>query len=152
MRALLGLIVLGGLFLLAAGWQKGQSDAQRARREQRHGLPDPRQPRDGDWSLLVLGASSGAEPIEGYDPPAGPGSSAPPGPSGPLTPDPPPYAPDYRYEVQPGDHLGGICDRHYGTSRPALVEAVSRYNELPDPDAIGAGDSLLLPDRALLRE
>lgn len=163
MRALLGLMLLGGLFLIAAGWQRGRTRDLREQREQQHGLPSlPRTASSqlgADWSLLVLGVVSGAEPIPGSiesnpaDPtdqglnpdPLQPGSE-------PYTEPPLPFGPDYRYEVQAGDFLGKICDRHYGTSRHALVDAVARYNGLPSPDAVRAGDTLVLPDRARLVE
>jgi phage tail protein X len=166
MRALIGLLLLGGLFLIAASWQRGQTRSLREQRQQEHGLPEPHQVTRGDlgadWSLLVLGSASGAEPIPGSEPrptpfegdtgPVQPPAGGPEPPPSTRQTDPAPYAPDYRYEVQGGDFLGKICDRHYGTSRPGLVDAVARYNGLTSPDAVRTGDTLVLPDRALLEE
>ena len=155
MRALLGILLLGGLFLTVAGWQLGHSRSVRARRSDRYG-PGPLQ-RDDGWSLLVLGNASEAPPIEH---PTGRGSRGSahgrrprhPRPSDPAAPAPPAqsYAPDYRYVVQAGDVLGRICRRYYGSASPALVEALARYNGLASADAIREGDALLLPDRARL--
>ncbi len=151
MRALIGLCVLGGLFLIATTLQTGRSRAMRREREQLHGLGDPA----SDWSLLVLGSISGAEPIPEAEPaPSSEVEAEPPWtatggtPGDPSTPTR--YAPDYRYQLQGGDTLSVICKRHYGTARVALVEAVAHYNDLSSPDAVRAGSSILLPDRALL--
>lgn len=153
MRALLGLLVLGGLCLLAATWQQGHSRARARAREQRHGLVDPAE-RDPEWSLLVLGRASGAPPIPGAEPPSPRAEEEPawtaPGEEEPDGAPPSRYAPDYRYVVQRGDVLSVICQHHYGTARQPLVQAVARYNALEDVDGIRAGATLLLPDRALL--
>ncbi|HJS28730.1 MAG TPA: LysM peptidoglycan-binding domain-containing protein [Anaerolineales bacterium] len=45
------------------------------------------------------------------------------------------------YEVQAGDTLGTIADQ-FGTSVDFLVQ----LNSLPDPNALGSGDTLLVPD------
>lgn len=45
--------------------------------------------------------------------------------------------------VQPGDTLSGIAVRFYGS--PAAVERIRAANNLPDPDRILAGSTLLLP-------
>jgi len=147
--------VLAGLFLLAAIWQRSHTEALREERAQRYGVPDSAHPRESGWSTLVLGRPSGADPlppleggVAGEEPPPG---EEPPTPS----PTPPPAEAreyDYRYEVQGGDVLGRICARHYGTSKPALVEALARYNDLESPDDIRQGDILLLPERGKLEE
>lgn len=152
MRALLGILILGGLFLTAASWQKNQTKSLRAQRRAEYGLPTDASEvhANADWSVLVLGRPSGAQPL--HDPERG-GEAAPiraVPPSGDAPPDPPSVAPDATHEVRSGEYLGGICDRQYGTSKPALVKAVARYNGLTSPDAIRAGDLLLLPDRSLL--
>jgi len=145
-RALLGVLLLGGLFLLAATWQRGQTARLRAERSQRYGVPAAGGSLRDGWSTLVLGGASGAPPLARPEAP-GPAAEEPP----PEEDEPPiPYQPDYRYEVQPGDVLGTICKLHYGTARLRLVRAVARYNELPSPDAIRAGQVLLLPDPELL--
>ena len=152
MRTLLGLLILGGLFLMAATWQRNQTEDLREQRSQRYGIPeDPASQRPG-WDTLVLGRPSGAQPIpspEQLDP------------AWESWTDPDDDARDdgrtgvsqeYRYEVQSGDVLSRICVQHYGTSRASLVNAVAHYNGLSSPDAIRAGKILLLPDRGLLEE
>lgn len=156
MRALLGLLLLVGIFLIATGWQGSRTRTVRAARELQHGLTGEAR---SEWSLLVLGAGSGAEPIPGAEPPSQfqapdeplwyeTSGEAPPA----AAPSPSRYSPDYRYIVQKGDVLGRICRQHYGTARTALVKAVARYNGLETPDAVRIGDAVLLPDRALLGE
>ncbi|MDA1264671.1 MAG: LysM peptidoglycan-binding domain-containing protein [Planctomycetota bacterium] len=159
MRALLGILVLVGLCLAAAGWQGSRTRAQEALRGQQHGLGTPELPA-GPWSLLVLGEISGAEPIPGAQPlpraPDEPAWEATPSDDWPSDPGgdfaPPAFGPDYRYVVRDGDYLGGICDQHYGSAARRLVRAVARYNNLASPDDIRAGKPILLPDRTLLDE
>jgi hypothetical protein len=45
------------------------------------------------------------------------------------------------YEVQAGDTLGSIAEQ-FGTT----VELLVQFNSLPDPNALGSGDTLLVPD------
>lgn len=63
----------------------------------------------------------------------------------------PRYARDFEYVVRANDSLGVICQKHY-EERPLLklVEAVALYNNLKSPDSIRAGDTILLPDAAVL--
>lgn len=156
MRALLGILILGGLFLAAASWQRSQTNSLRAQRRAEYGLPTSSGElhANAEWSVLVLGRPSGAAPLRGPGPPRGGALAAGSEPAqedgGGGERNPREVAPDARHEVRSGEYLGGICGQHYGTSKPALVEAVARYNGLASPDAIRAGDRLLLPDRALL--
>lgn len=158
MRAILGVLILGGLFLAAASWQESQTASLRAKRRSEHGIdPDSSTVRgDGRWSTLVLGAPSGAEPLlqPGWtaDHSQGSTSSAESGAteSGPT--DEPKVTPDFSYTVRSGDILGRICREYYGSGGARLVEAVARYNGLSSPDSIRAGKPILLPDRSLLEE
>ncbi len=152
MRTLLGLLILGGLFLMAATWQRNQTEELRAQRSQRYGIPQDPAGQEPGWDTLVLGRPSGAEPIP---------SPAPLGRAWENWTDTGDdtqgderliVSQEYRYEVQSGDVLSRICARHYGTSRASLVNAVAHYNGLGSPDAIRAGKILLLPDPALLEE
>lgn len=65
----------------------------------------------------------------------------------------PRFEPDFQITVRAGDVLSKICQGHY-RKRPDelslhhVVGAVSRYNGLPSPDAIRAGDVIQLPDIA----
>ena len=156
MRALLGLLLLVGTFLVASGWHGSRTRRARDARELQHGLTSD---AGSEWSLLVLGAGSGADPIPGALPlshsqapdepvwfePSLEGAPA-------AAPPTPRYSPDYRYIVQKGDVLGRICRQHYGTAPTSLVEAIARYNGLETPDAVRIGDAILLPDRTLLGE
>ena len=158
MRAILGVLILGGLFLAAASWQESQTASLRAKRRSEHGIDhdSPTRRGDGRWSTLVLGAPSGAEPLlqpgwtadHSPDPTASAGSGATEGEplnEGEVTP-------DFSYTVRSGDILGRICRDYYGSGGASLVEAVARYNGLSSPDSIRAGKPILLPDRSLLEE
>jgi hypothetical protein len=66
MRGLLGLLILGGLCLLAANWQENLRSQALETRRLEHGIPSHEMPmvngEDG-WSTLVLGTPSGAPSI-----------------------------------------------------------------------------------------
>lgn len=155
MRLLLGLLILGGLFLVAANWQENlRSSVLKTRRLER-GIPshvDTMVNGEDGWTTLVLGAPSGAESIRPKD-------AAPPVPIIPdptpdsVIPQPPPptIQPDQERTIAPGDSLSRICEQHYGTSRPRLVQALARYNGLSSPNQIRVGATLLLPDLDLLQ-
>jgi len=153
MRALLGILILGGLFLAAASWQRRHTADLREQRRVQHGLPEDgaRARPEAGWSLLVVGRPSGAPSLlaqaSGAPEPA---EARPEGNAGGATAPAPSFAPDYLYVIREGDSLGVICQKHYGTARKSLVEAVARYNGLASPDSVRAGDTLLLPDSALL--
>lgn len=155
MRALLGLLVLAGLFLGAATWQSRMTDRLRAQRALEFGVPADAVGRGevrAGWSELVLGRPSGAPPLAkpvAAEPPPGPvpGADEVPGPGPPAKR----YAPDFEYVVRPNDVLSVICQKHYGKGRlRELVPAIAKYNDLATPDGIVAGRVLLLPDVALL--
>lgn len=159
MRALLGLLVLGGLFLSAATWQSRTTQRLREQRAHEYGVPEDaskrRESRAG-WSELVLGRPSGQPPLpplaapEGPPPAGGRASTPSAEPSGGAI-EPRKYAPDFEYVIRPNDVLGVICQKHYGKGRLAkIVPAVAAYNDLPTQDAIVAGKVLLLPDVRLL--
>jgi nucleoid-associated protein YgaU len=155
MRLLLGLLILGGLFLVAANWQENlRSSVLKTRRLER-GIPshvDTTVNGQDGWTTLVLGAPSGAKSIR-------PKNAAPPesiiqGPTPePVTPQPlpPTIQPDQERTIAPGDSLSRICEQHYGTSRPRLVQALALYNSLSSPNQIRVGATLLLPDLDLLQ-
>ena len=155
MRLLLGLLILGGLFLVAANWQENlRSSVLKTRRLER-GIPshvDTTVNGEDGWATLVLGAPSGAKSIR-------PKNAAPPesiiqGPTPePVTPQPlpPTIQPDQERRIAPDDSLSRICEQHYGTSRPRLVQALALYNSLSSPNQIRVGATLLLPDLDLLQ-
>jgi hypothetical protein len=159
MRALLGLLLLGGLFLSAATWQGRTTERLREQRALEFGVPkDTASRRAGraGWSELVLGRPSGQPPLPPLAAPDAPPQPAPnvgragqatQAPNGELRR----YAPDFEYVVRPNDVLGVICQKHYGKGRlTKIVPAVAAYNDLPTQDAIVAGKVLLLPDVKLL--
>ncbi|MEM6674952.1 MAG: hypothetical protein AAF726_19035 [Planctomycetota bacterium] len=152
MRALLGLLILGSLFVMAASWQNRTTSELRERRERRYGIPSDSVAVPEGWGRLVLGRPSGAEPIPAPEPPPAeallPAADvAPPDEGAP----PPTYAPDFEYTVQPTDVLGEICQRFYEVRPLAkVIEAVATYNDLDDANSIRAGDVLLLPDPEVL--
>jgi phage tail protein X len=151
MRAVVGLLVLGTLFLLAATWQSRTTKRLQTKREREHGVPARNADAVPDgWSTLVVGRPSGSEPFE--QPPGEASSSASSASTtvddGTLSEqlDEPPYRPDFSYTVRSGDILGRICSQHYDTARPWIVNAVAAYNGLASPDDLREGQELLLPD------
>ncbi len=155
MRGLLGLLILGGLCLLAANWQENLRSQALETRQLERGIPSQEMPlvngEDG-WSTLVLGTPSGATSIA-------PDISTPKEivpsdttipPSTPVQPPPPPPQADRKLVIAPGDTLSRICEQHYDTSRLAVVEALARYNGLGSANQIRTGAILLLPDFDLL--
>ncbi len=144
MRALLGLLILAGIFALAARWQERRSGQLRDERSFRYGIPAADESLDEGWSTLVLGRPSGADPLpaplaltarESTREYQGP----------PLE-----YGPEYRHTVLKDQFLSTICAQHYGNVKPRLIEAVAAYNDLASPDDIREGQVLLLPDVELL--
>jgi hypothetical protein len=184
MRALIGLLVLGCLFIMAASWQNRTTSDLQSRRSLRYVAPaDSADTDTAGWSRLIFGRPSGSEPLPLPEPPPALSPGAVQGqPYGtgsdpsPMTSrtngrtgqepgsDPssmkrvgiestiaPRYARDFEYVVRANDSLGIICQKHYD-ERPLhkLVEAVSLYNDLKSPNAIRSGDTILLPDAAVL--
>jgi nucleoid-associated protein YgaU len=160
MRLLLGLLILGGLFLVAANWQENlRSSVLKTRRLER-GIPshvDTTVNGEDGWATLVLGAPSGAKsiPPKNAAPPESITREPAPGAPNPesVTPQPlpPTIQPDQERRIAPGDSLSRICEQHYGTSRPRLVQALALYNSLSSPNQIRVGATLLLPDLDLLQ-
>ena len=148
MRVLLGGSILVLLFLAASMWQRSWTSAARAERSAERG--DPGAPMRGappGWSRVVIGRPSGAEPYRG---PSLPGPRPDPAGGGPTAPQPKPTAPDgqpkpSRVIVQAGQSLSAICRDHYGTARAEVIAAVSRFNQLGDPNALREGQPLDLP-------
>lgn len=187
MRALIGLLVLGCLFIMAASWQNRTTAELQSRRALRYAAPaDAADTDTAGWSRLIFGRPSGSEPLPIPEralpigsasgstwPETGPvngtgygGDSASPGqgssPEGSAAPGrlqavglestvAPRYARDFEYVVRDNDSLSVICQKHYEwRPLPKLVEAVSLYNNLKSPDSIRAGNTILLPDAAVL--
>ena len=161
MRLLLGLLVLGGLCLLAANWQENLRSAALETRRLERGIPSHAVPEvngtDG-WATLVLGTPSGAEPIAPQVSPKNPpviqipirGVAIPA--NAPTVSSPPTLQADQEHTVVKGDSLSRICEKHYGTSRSSVIKALARYNGLGSANQIQLGATLLLPDLDLLLE
>ncbi|WP_145196994.1 LysM peptidoglycan-binding domain-containing protein [Planctomycetes bacterium Poly30] len=78
MRALIGLLVLGCLFVMAASWQNRTTAELQSRRSLRYAAPaDAANADTAGWSRLILGRPSGSEPLPIPEPPPSlrPGSS-----------------------------------------------------------------------------
>lgn len=156
MRAMLGLLVLGGLFLMAATWQGRATARLREQRAREFGVPvsleDVRAGREG-WSELVLGRPSGAAPlalpIDASAPAQGAGVRE--GGGAARQGAPSSFARDFEYVVKARDVLSVVCQKHYGKGRlREIVPAVARYNDLSDANDIVEGQTILLPDVARL--
>ncbi len=142
MRAALWIALLLAAFVLAwriqdrwATERRQERDAAYARFSEADGvLPE-------GFSRVVVGRPSGADIVE---PPPGSRPTARPdaGPESSAHGEPTELA---RHVVVAGDSLSEICERHYGTSRKAVVEAVARANGLSNPGAIRVGQRLVLP-------
>ncbi len=98
----------------------------------------------------IVGEKSGAPLIEPapapIPPPVGSSGSNPQGGQGNGS-DRQPTKPHAATEhvVAPGESLSTICQAHYGTSKPDVVEAVARANKLEKAGQIRAGMKLVLP-------
>jgi hypothetical protein len=148
MRALAGLTILVTLFAMAVAWQDRWTEGLARERDHIRTTSElAANPADG-WSRLIVGRPSGAPiPVTpptflerdedlGAEPPAPP----------PEDWDEPAFAPDTEHVVAPGEVLGTICQKHYGTARMELVNLVSKYNRLEDADDIDLGQTIRLPD------
>lgn len=154
MRALIGLLVLGTLFVMAASWQSKMTERLREDRAQRYNVADDSAAGQEGWSRLILGRPSGAEPLLIPEPQGPSASFVPPQPPPQPAPEPEPtprFRRDRVHRVQPNEVLGKICQDHYEV-RPlaAVVARVATYNDLASPDDIREGQELLLPDAAVL--
>ena len=110
------------------GWATGAKLARRLEVERRQ-----QEPPAFEDSTRLLSADSGGEEHTGLILPSADEVSS-------------DLEPEFVYRIQSGDVLGEICSGHYGTARPALVQAVAEYNGLGSADDIREGDLLYLPD------
>lgn len=149
MRIILGLLLLGGLFLMAALWQGRITERLHGERRLRHGIPAAGDRRGDDWARLVLGRPSGVDPLPA---PTDLSSPAPVDEEQEFRIELPDFPPDYHYVVTSKDVLGKICQAHYDSQYPLrqLVAAVAAYNDLRSANDIRAGHVLLLPDLGIL--
>lgn len=61
-----------------------------------------------------------------------------------------PAAPQRTYVIQPGDTLGAIAQKHYGTCRGGVIDAICKANTeaVPNPNCVVAGRTIVLPELA----
>ena len=167
MRILVGLTLLFLTFGLAAWWQRRTLNDMRLQREAASGssLEEPRLP---GWGELLVGAPSGADPVERPQPTAGSEPSSAGTGEGPQAggerPDAPQagvaqparaFPPPYELRIRSGQRLWSLLERHYGHVGPGLVQAIADYNGLADADMLEVDQLLLLPSEeelALLRD
>lgn len=152
MKTLLGWLILFGLAALA-GWGTARWRAEaRVRGESVTKVSEDELP--GIPARVLIGAPSGAAPIQREDPTPGyvplvtfeeELRGADQAPSPPVTPAPA----SVQLTVRAGSTLSALCQEFYsGTDRPPLtrvVEAVARWNGLASPDDLRAGQALELP-------
>jgi len=88
-----------------------------------------------------------ANPGPGTTPPEQPGPGSGPGPIEDDTP-PPPQPPQATrtHTVQPGETLSGIAYRFFGNSHPDTRNAIAAANGIDNPDRIGIGTELIIPN------
>lgn len=120
--------------------------------------PPAARPYPSDWGRVIVGRPSGAEPVQApriERVPAPERAASTPGQPAPSVHAPPPQlasgngatppARAFELTVQAGQSLSSICQAHYHSARPALVNALARYNKLADPSRLRAGQKLRLP-------
>ncbi len=56
------------------------------------------------------------------------------------------------HTVDDGEMLSTICDKYYGTSDAATIDALGKYNQLSSDFELYPGDVLKIPDRASLKK
>ena len=148
MKTLIVLLLLATGFALAALWQSRHMGTLHAEQRRSWKVSDGElaETRSGPvpegWAVVVVGAPSGAAPVEFADPePTATPAEAPEE----QTTAPPPLG-DLELEVRAGQTLSGIAHAHYGTAPPELVQALAEYNGLENADSLRAGQTLLLPE------
>lgn len=158
MRLLLGLLLLLSLFTLALVWQRRTAQASSGAAITARDSAGLARPYASDWTRLVVGGPSGAEPIELAPTPSletkvlARGKEAPPRATTPAAPTPRDAGREFELVVRKGQTLSSICQAHYKTARPAVVEAVARYNRMADTANLREGQKLKLPPIETLLE
>lgn len=148
MRAALWIAVLIAAFVLAWMIQERWADARREERDAAYARPsEVGTDLPEGFSRVVVGEPSGAAPVTPPSPPA-PRAAPDPGRGG----SPSANGDRLRHHVVvKGESLSKICAAFYGTARKDVVEAVARANGLSNPEAVRAGQQLVLPPLQELR-
>lgn len=142
MRALLWISVLLATFVLAWMIQDRWAAERREERDAAYARPsDGGSDLPEGFTRVVVGEPSGAAPVVPPTPPVPrPGTASPRDTGGAAAND------RLRHHVvKPGDSLSKICAAFYGTARKDVVDAVARANGLSKPEALRAGQQLVLP-------
>jgi|1048.fasta_scaffold12670_2 hypothetical protein len=150
MRIVLGVLILIGLFIGASWLRHRFTTDARSASERAWGSGELKlAPIEEGWGRALVGVQSGVAPAALEEVRAAqqaPNAPTPPAPQPQRQPKPV----QATHVVQAGENLGRICAQVYGTSDKRLVEAVAKANGLTSPNAIRAGQTLVLPDRAQL--
>jgi hypothetical protein len=154
MRWFAGLLLLLLLFGAAALWQSkllaGYRDDRARDRAQLTGTGDGASGElEQGWSRLVVGAPSGARPIE--IPEIADSAAQEAGGDQPVREadwieERSRALEDFVIEVQEGQTLSQIAQAHYQRHSPEVVEALARYNGIHNSNQIRAGQRIHLPD------
>ena len=163
-RILVGLCLLFLTFGLAALWQGRTLDEMRRQRDAAtQGDEFGADARLPGWGQLVVGAPSGAEPVERpasmqerthSNAPTGPPSPTPGSedPGGVREFQPPRFPPPFELRIRSGQRLWSLLERHYDRVGPNLIADIAAYNGIPDPNVIEVGQLLHLPSLEELEE
>ncbi|MCI0586317.1 MAG: LysM peptidoglycan-binding domain-containing protein [Planctomycetes bacterium] len=141
MRKLLLFVSLALLLGAAALWQQAKFGRSILNRTAGVEVEEKVHP-DRDEILLALG---GGPPPLAREPAPTPPRAVPLGETRSPSPPRPAPSPEAEVVVRRGDTLSGIVRAHYGSARPALIEAVRVRNALTDAGRIREGAVLHLP-------
>jgi nucleoid-associated protein YgaU len=166
-KLLVGVLLLVAAFAAAAIWQRNWRAEAEARRElartsDGRSSPRPKAAAEEGWGRVIIGRPSGADPVAPSSEPLpradasasplpAPSPAAPPAGETRQSTDPAsgesPAVPagEARIVVQHGESLSSLCQTHYGTRRPEVVQALAAYNHLKDPDRVREGQVVVMP-------
>jgi len=148
LRTLVGWLLLIALCGLAGYLQSRWTDSVRAERE-RLETPTGLHEREESWGRFLIGHPSGAEPVElpeleAPQPEVQFPATEPVPTEGPALQEHAPLT-VFEYVVPEGRVLSKICEDFYDSGRSPIPERVAEYNGMRSPDALRAGQTLLLP-------
>lgn len=149
---------LAGLFVVIAGAWYAQAHFIRTSQAEHEAAADllgesatdftEEGPREPAWGHVILGLPSGAAPLEKVEPQPDPSPihrELVPEAELPKVPSEPRWPTDTELIVRPGQSLSKIAATSYGRATFDLVDRLARYNQLDDPNALRAGQTLRVP-------
>jgi nucleoid-associated protein YgaU len=165
-KLLIGVLLLLVTFVAAAMWQRSwRAEAEMQRTlarsdEQRSRSVQSDEEREG-WGRVIVGRPSGADPAppiadrpatqlptsiptQNARPTTAEKTGSRPGQGGTALPSSASSS-ETRIVVKSGETLSSLCQTHYGTSRPEVLQALALYNNLKDPNNLREGQSLAVP-------